>query len=68
MRTRAAEERHRRAHGEWQGAKPLVSRRRYPLFLQGKLFRGTFHFHDTHSLVEHRLEEVGALELPGEPL
>lgn len=40
----------------------------YPLFLAGKLFRGTFHFKDTHTLVEHTLEEVQQLHLPPDPL
>lgn len=30
----------------------------YPLFLAGRSFKGTFHFRDTHTLVEHQLEEV----------
>lgn len=33
----------------------------YPLFLQGRSFRGTFRFKDTHTLVEHELQEVEAL-------
>lgn len=43
---------------------------RYPLFLQGKAFVGTFHFKDTHTLVEHTLQQVPAdgLHLPAEPL
>ncbi|KAL4447711.1 hypothetical protein ABPG75_004930 [Micractinium tetrahymenae] len=40
----------------------------YPLFLAGKLFRGTFQFKDTHTLVKHTLEEVQQLHLPAEPL
>ena len=43
---------------------------RYPLFLAGKPFVGTFHFKDTHTLVEHTLQEVPAdsLHLPPHPL
>ncbi|KAI7838483.1 hypothetical protein COHA_007746 [Chlorella ohadii] len=42
----------------------------YPLFLAGKPFVGTFHFKDTHTLVEHTLQEVPAdsLHLPPDPL
>lgn len=43
---------------------------RYPLFLAGKPFVGTFHFKDTHTLVDHTLQEVPAdsLRLPPDPL
>lgn len=43
---------------------------RYPLFLAGTRFEGTFHFKDTHHLVEHSLAAVDetALRLPEEPL
>ncbi|EFN54560.1 hypothetical protein CHLNCDRAFT_24587 [Chlorella variabilis] len=40
----------------------------YPLFLAGKLFEGTFHFHNTHTLVGHTLTEVHSLSLPAQPL
>lgn len=44
--------------------------RRYPLFLEGRAFVGRFHFKDTHTLVEHQLQEVplDSLHLPPEPL
>lgn len=42
----------------------ILSHARYPLFLEGKLFTGTFHFHDTHTLVQHELQEVETLVLP----
>lgn len=42
--------------------------RRYPLFLERKRFRGTFHFKDTYTLVDHTLDEVDSLQLPAEPL
>jgi hypothetical protein len=38
-----------------------------PLFLAGKTFEGTFHFQDTHTLVEHTLREVDLLQLPAGP-
>ena len=40
------------------------------MFLEGKPFVGTFHFKDTHTLVEHTLQEVPlhSLHLPSEPL
>lgn len=33
----------------------------WPLLLRGALFRGVFHFQDTHTLVRHELQEVEAL-------
>ena len=49
---------------------PSLPPSRYPLFLQSKAVVGTFHFKDTHTLVEHTLREVPAasLHLPAEPL
>ena len=37
---------------------------RYPLFLRGECFRGSFDFKDTHILLRHALETVDPSELP----
>jgi hypothetical protein len=38
----------------------------YPLFFAGKLFRGIFHFKDTHTLGEYGLKEVARPRRRGE--
>lgn len=37
---------------------------RYPLFFKGASFCGRFNFTNTHTLVEHHLEEVESLLIP----